>query len=371
MLEVGFGHKAPANAVRDALNELYPGRYSIKVVDFAREVGASREDRMLKDGWDLALAFPFAARIGYHLMEKQKSSFYLDIIYKDFIGKGMLWYARQDPDLVFATHPLCLYIAGKAREEYGLRMKIIAYVVDPFDGYSLWADERADRILVASEESKNRLMEHGIDESRILLTGFPTNKKFFNVRKSREEIQSELGLDPAKPTMLVSCGGQGIGNVFLFLLLVAKAGLPLNIVTIAGKNKSTKAMMDRIATVVSPPTRLVSLGYVNNMNEIITGSDFIAGKAGASTFMEAVFMGKPMVFTEWATYNDWYIVNYALEHDIGLYCSTPLSFSQAVANLVQPGALEGYVERIEKLAMRPGADDVARYLAELLDRLPA
>lgn len=369
MLEVGFGHKAPANAVKEAMEARYPGRFRIEVVDFAKEVGAHGNDKLIKSGWDLALSFPLSARIGYLWMELNRRNLsYVDALYKDFIEKGMAYIAEKKPDLIFATHALCLYIAGKARLHLRCAAPIVAYVVDPFDGYSLWADENADKILVATEQSRRRLVEHGIDDAKILKTGFPINNRFFEVTKSSSEIAAELDLVPGWPTLLVSAGGQGIGKVFSFVEAAYRQHLALNIVTVAGKNQKTKARMEKLAASEKSETRLVPLGYVTTMNELIRACDVVVGKSGASTFMEAVFMQKPVIFTEWATYNDWYIVNFVLDNDIGWYCPSAISFVGTLKRLLEPGGLDPFAERIAALDMRPGADEVADYLAGILGR---
>jgi processive 1,2-diacylglycerol beta-glucosyltransferase len=368
MLEVGFGHKAPARAVKDAMEELHPDRYSIDIVDFAKEVGAETQDWIIKTSWDVALAFPLTARIGYVIMElNRKNRSFIDVLYKEVIDLGVEYLLRREPDLVFATHPLCLYIASRARKERGLGAKIVAFVVDPFDGYSLWADEGADMILVASEQSKRRLVEHGIDETKILNTGFPIRKSFFDQKRPVDEIARELGLIPDQPTLLVSAGGQGIGKVFGFVDLACRLGLALNIVTVAGKNAATKRRMDRLRDTVKTRTNLVSLGFVNNMDELIRACDVVVGKSGASTFMEAAFMGKPVILTEWATYNDWYIVSFALDSGVGWYCPSAMSFISTVKRLSEPGQLEACRSRVVALGIKNGTDEVAAYLSGLLE----
>jgi len=304
MLEVGLGHKIPALAVKEDLETKYPGQFDISVVDFAREAGAARADTRLKKGWDVALTFPVLARIGYLYIEMNRKNFdYIETLYKDFINKGMRYIAKVKPDVIMATHPLCLYIASKARREFGGDYKVISYVVDPFDGYSLWANPESDMFLVATEQSKKRLLDSGACGSKISITGFPIRKQFFNLTKTKEQIYAELGLDPAKPTILVSGGGMGISNVYAFAKIAKRRNLPVNMVVVAGKNQQMKKSLDTLVKIQND-MNFVPLAYVNNMNELIAASDVVAGKAGASTFMEAIFMKKPMIFTEWAAYND-------------------------------------------------------------------
>lgn len=368
MLEVGLGHKSPAVAVRDQIEELWPERYRIDIVDFARESGAVADDRALKRSWDLALAFPLSARVGYLLVElNHGNNAYLDFLFRDFVSKGVGYIAGYRPDLVFATHGLCLYVAVKAREILGAKFRIVACVVDPFDGYSWWANEGADVLLVASEQSRERLVDHGIRPDKILVTGFPIHKRFFNFDREASHVVSDLGLEPGNKTILVTAGGQGIGNVFSYVRAAFRHDLPLNIVVVSGRNARTKERMDRLAARATGRTRLVSLGYVNNINELVSAADVVVGKAGASTAMEAFFMGKPVVFTEWASYNDRYIIRFALNFRIGWYAPTLLSFIRLLKTLATGDAIALYAANVRALALNPGTETVARRVVEFVE----
>ncbi len=364
MLEVGLGHKIPALAVKEDLEAHYSEVFDISVVDFAKESGASRADIQLKRGWDVALTFPVLARIGYLYIEMNRKNFdYIETLYKDFINKGMRYIAKAEPDVIMATHPLCLYIASKARREFGGDYKIISYVVDPFDGYSLWANPESDMFLVATEQSKKRLIDSGACDSKIFITGFPIRKQFFNLTKTKEQIYAELGLDSAKPTILVSGGGSGISNVYTFAKIAKRRNLPINMIVVAGKNQRMKKSLDILAKIKND-MNFVPLAYVNNMNELIAASDVVAGKAGASTFMEAVFMNKPMIFTEWAAYNDWYIINFAIENQLGWYCPNIISFLSILKKLSKDSALLGStIAKIKALHFTPGTEAVADMIA--------
>ena len=367
MLECGFGHKNPAIAVRDAIEDNFPGDYHVDIVDFAKESGATSSDELLKKSWDFSLAFPPPARFGYLLVELAGDrKGYIDVLFKEFVVKGMAYIRDYAPDMIFSTHPLCTYIAVKARETLGLSFKLVTYVVDPFDGYSWWAEEGSDYTLVATERSKERLIKHGIPLKKIKVIGFPINKKFMKIDSAPAEVLENLGLDPGHKTIIVSAGGQGIGKVFMYVEALALLNLPLNVITVAGKNAETKKRMDRLVRMASK-TRIASLGYVSNMNELAAASDVIVGKAGASTAMESIFLNKPMVFTEWATYNDRYIISFVLDYKIGLYCPTMFSFLKEMRAIAEGDRLQRCAENLAELNMKPGTDDVARFLAEQLN----
>ncbi|NLJ47652.1 MAG: hypothetical protein GX430_13970 [Treponema sp.] len=363
MIEVGFGHKAPALAVRDAVVERVGEAVQVDVVDFARECGALKDDRALKDSWDLGLAFPLSARIGYLLVELYgKGAEYIDLLFKDFVHKGIEYIDRYGPDLVFATHPLALYVAVKAKETLRRPFKVVAYVVDPFDGYAWWANEGADALLVASEHSRDRLLRHGVRPEIIRQMGFPINKRFFDIRTPPPEIQRDLDLNPEWPTLLVTAGGQGIGKVYIYAQALYLLQVPVNIIAVAGRNRSTLKRLEAMKSKILSRTRIAPLGYVSNMNELMAASDVVVGKAGASTAMEAAFMGKPFIFTEWATYNDRFIINFALNYHVGWYCPTVFAFSRVVRRIAETEVLSEYKRNLARLSLEPGTDEVADYL---------
>ncbi|MCX8013549.1 MAG: hypothetical protein N3A02_04570 [Rectinema sp.] len=366
MIEVGLGHKIPAISVQESLEEKYPGRFDISIIDFARECGAKEADKQLKTGWDIALTFPLLARIGYLFIEMNRKNFdYIEILYKDFIIKGMNYLKINTPEVVFATHPLCLYIASKAKKLYSLKYTIISYVVDPFDGYSLWANPDSDFFLVASDQSKERLMSNGVDGGKIIKTGYPVRKSFFNITKTKETIIRELGLNENYPILLVTGGGQGISKAYLFIRMIKQMNLPINIIAVAGKNERRMQSLLKLQKIQNN-TKLVVFGYITNMNEMIAASDLIAGKAGASTFMESIFMNKPMIFTEWAAFNDWYIINFALESNIGWYAPNIVSFMQTLEKILHnPNLLQEYSLRIKGLRCFNLSDATADVLARL------
>ncbi|HON88038.1 MAG TPA: glycosyltransferase [Spirochaetales bacterium] len=366
MLEVGFGHKSPALAVQEQLVQKYSDRVINDVVDFAHASGAHKTDEQLKKSWDIALAFPISARIGYLLVELAGNNLaYIDAFFKDFVEKGIAYIDKYKPDCIFATHPLCLYIAVQAKKELQLTCPIIAYVVDPFDGYAWWANEDADALLVASEYSKKRLIEHGINESKIIIKGFPLKQSFQKIDQEKADaLKASLGLAMNYPTILTVAGAQGIGKVFQYIELLANSEKKINLITVAGKNKQTKKRMDVAASRASFP--FISLGYVTNMHELISVADVILSKAGASTAMEAIFLQKPMIFTEWAAYNDRYIIDFVLDYNIGFYCPTYFSFLQTINDIVAKNKLEQCTKNLLELQMKPGAEEVADFIVSTI-----
>ncbi|HUX38809.1 MAG TPA: hypothetical protein VMV44_12985, partial [Rectinemataceae bacterium] len=209
MLECGAGHKMPALAVKESLERLYPGSYQVDVVDFAREVGADRDDRSLKWAWDYGLAHPFWARLGYRFADGlwPASMLWTEYVYPQFKRKAIEYVADYRPDLIFSTNFISSTMASVARARLGLDVEVISYVTDPFDAYGWWVDKRLDFICVASDIAANQLRTRRIPEEKIRILSFPIHRKFFGSKEDSAELRKRLGLREAVPTILTSEGG--------------------------------------------------------------------------------------------------------------------------------------------------------------------
>lgn len=135
MIEVGSGHKIPALAVKDAIEEIATHRFRIKVVDFAKESGANKVDHFLKSSWDLALAHPVmtlainrAIDVFYPITHSWNL---LSSLFRDFAHKGIEFIRQFNPDIVYSTHFFCSTIAATARKRHHLSFKVVTTMTDP------------------------------------------------------------------------------------------------------------------------------------------------------------------------------------------------------------------------------------------------
>jgi processive 1,2-diacylglycerol beta-glucosyltransferase len=328
MIEVGFGHKGPALAIQEALESAFPGKHRIDVLDFPRAAGAHKTDRAIKSAWDTALQHPWMVRASYALMEAVYpfSSRVLFPFIADFFIQGGQYLAEKQPDLFISTHPMCSLVAAEARHRYGLRFPLVIDVVDPFDAYSLWAEQRADLFLVHSSRSRDILINHHIDERRIKLVPYPRLPAMCIPDKNTEELRTVYGLGPQgverKPVVLVTSGAQGLGKAYSFASRAYLEGYPVDFLVVTGKNINLYQKLEALVQEnkhKTLPGKLIPLPFAASMAELYSLCDMVAGKAGASTCMEALFHKKPLICTEWAGQNDYNIIQFLLENQLGSF----------------------------------------------------
>jgi processive 1,2-diacylglycerol beta-glucosyltransferase len=373
MAEAGSGHKAPAMAVRDALEERHPGRFDVEVVDLGPVAGAHKSDRHIKNAWDAALAHPMLGRVGYRMIESLHpvSRLYPRLVMKDYFDKGAQYIASYAPDLVFSTYTFTTTAATLARDWYDLSFRVILYVTDPFDAYSWWAEKQADYLLVASEQAGERLQERGIDAAQIRYFDFPINNRFLSVSAPADELRQRYGLDPGYCTILATDGGRGIGNVGAYMHEVYRRGMPFNIILVCARNEQLLAESRALIQNEPSDTVLVPVGYVDNMNELLSISDLMVAKAGASTTFEALLMGVPIVFSCWASYNEKPNVDFVLDNDIGWYAPDEESVMALMERVCDTDVIHVYKENIRQLGLHSGSNDIADFVASLLAEQPA
>jgi processive 1,2-diacylglycerol beta-glucosyltransferase len=364
IMESGAGHKMPALAVKSALETLYPHKYQIDIIDFAHAAGASKADKTIKKGWNFILAHPLFGKIGYVMLELFHflPERFINIQLRDFKKKGIEYVKRADPDMVFAPHFFGTAISAMAKKKYRLKTKIIGYVTDPFDAYVWWATKMADAILVASEQAKIRLQKNGVALEKIKVFAFPININFAKVTREKNELIKEYGLDKKQKTILASIGGEGIGKTARYVKSIARANLPFNIILVCGKNEKLQKQMLGLKKNIGKAANLIVLGYVNNMNELHYISDVVMGKAGASATFEAIIMHVPIIFTDWACYNEKPNIDFCLKKGFGFYAANKKSLFKILNRIRTTSCLDIYKNNLRQFHFQSGALEIARYL---------
>ena len=369
MLECGAGHKMPALAVKESLERLYPGSYQVDVVDFAKAVGAERDDRSIKWAWDYGLAHPFWAKLGYRLQNGlwPLAMLWPEYMYPEFKKKATEFVDSYHPDLIFSTNFFSSTMSAIARGRLGIPSEVISYVTDPFDAYGWWIDRRLDFICVASDIAAMQLRARHFPEEKVRILPFPIHRKFFDSKEDPAMLRKRLGLRDGVPTILTSEGGQGIGRISGFVLKLHERDFPCNIISVCGKNEQLRTELETVAGSRHSATNLIPLGFVDNMNELLGVADLCVAKAGASTTFEALLKGVPIVFASWATYSEKPNVDFCVERGIGWFTPEFESFSRILTRLFEDGDLAKARQRLASLQLHSGSDDVARFLHERLE----
>ena len=269
---------------------------------------------------------------------------------------------RARPDLVFSTHFFATMALVEARRRARQDFKIITYQTEIFTFHAAWKVPETDWYLTASDRAARNAARHGIDWSKIKAFPYPIRPSFLESRRDREVVAAELGLDAGRRTFLFSFGNQGAGMILQYLIALDILGIPLNVVVVAGLNKSLRARLSMDRKLLQN-LRIIPLGFVRNMNELIEASDVCFIKPGPATMMECMHSRKPIIFNVAATPCEQEHANYAVFRGVAKYTDgNPMLFGMAARTLPEGGGPAGSGQALRGLALRNGAADIAAFV---------
>lgn len=197
-----------------------------------------------------------------------------------------------EPDLIVCTYPTVSSILAELRLEEIIHVPLITVITD-FTAHSLWVHPGVDRYIVACTEVKEILVSWGIDIQRIHVTGIPISPRFDGSFDSQQIIR-KLGLDPALPIFLVMGGAYGgLKSTKRICKKLADSIVPVQSIIVCGKNRKLFRSLEEVS--VQSVNPIVRLGFVHNVEELMTVSKLIITKAGGLTVSEALTKHLPLV----------------------------------------------------------------------------
>jgi processive 1,2-diacylglycerol beta-glucosyltransferase len=202
------------------------------------------------------------------------------------------------PDAVVCTHYLPLELLGDLKTRAAkkgsasrecLPSPLVVSVVTDFEAHALWMEGCVDLYCVAAEETKARLVARGAPAENVVATGIPISSRFSTV-PDRKAVRQTLGLRDDQPVLLVLSGGFGMGPVAEILRELDKVDRPFQTVVVTGRNEELRR--DLAGSDHKHPTHV--LGFVTNMQDLMSVADLIITKPGGLTTSESLALGKPL-----------------------------------------------------------------------------
>jgi UDP-N-acetylglucosamine:LPS N-acetylglucosamine transferase len=365
MIEAGGGHKAPAKAVMEALEEACPGRYEMRIMDFIKDVGSVKVDAAHKKSWKTMLEYPTLTYMLFQV-ENMLAPVTRAFLYRTMVAPAVpdtiRFVKRYRPDVVFSTHFFATKALIAAKERTGLDFKIITYQTEIFTFHAPWKLPETDWYLTASDRAAQTAAMHGIKWSKIRAFPYPIPPNFLSSRRDRTVVAAELGLAPDRKTFLFSFGNQGAGMILQYLIALDLLGVPLNAIIVTGLNKSLRARISASKGLLLH-LNIVPIGFADNMNELIDAADVCFIKPGPATMMECMHSRKPIIFSPSATPCEQAHANYAVFRGVAKSTDgNPMLFGKAAKHFLRDDVREEVARRYEALALRNGAADIAAFV---------
>lgn len=368
MSDTGGGHRAAAEAIRDAMIEKY-GAENIQgeLLDVYRQMSYPANKmpdfypwviNNSQTGWALAYKLtdsPSRARLTSRLTYRLNRTRLRNMV------------TAHPADVVCCVHSLLGQPSMSAYASYGKRPPWVTVVTDLVTTPFFWYDRRVDRCLVPSQEAYDRGTQCGLRPDQLRVTGLPVHPNFNRRLTDKASARRELGWNPDITTVLMVAGGDGMGPMLETADAIRAKNLNLQIVVICGRNKALK---EKIEAAGYP--NVLPYGFVTNMPQFMAAADVLVTKAGPATISEACIAGLPVILSGRIPGQEDGNVRLVVENDAGAFAPAPDLVADTVAQWLSEGkeSLEQRANRARKIARPDAVWEIAEEVWQAAHRPP-
>jgi len=360
--DTGGGHRSATEAIIEALKIEYGDAFSVEMVDIFKDY-APRPLNRLPDWYPYMVKAPQLWGASFYATNGRSQARAITATMWPVAARTARAIIRNHPsDLVVTVHPLATSFILRA---LGLQKRppFITVVTDMVTTHALWFDLRSDLICVPTEAARQKALQYGMPEQKVLVVGQPVARKYSVPAGNKDALREKMGWPKDKPIVLLVGGGDGMGPLAKTARAVAESGLDVGLVVVAGRNQRLKSSLEKHHWPV--PTYIY--GFTKEMPDFMRAADVLVTKAGPGTIAEAFNAHLPIILYARLPGQEDGNVTYVRESGAGVWASTPKRVVATLRDWVEhPQEREKVVEAC-RLASRPDASmTIARKIGEKL-----
>lgn len=368
MSDTGGGHRASAQALEAAFQELFPNEFRVSIVDLWSHHTPYPFNQAPKT-YSFMVKYPVLWRLMFRLTEPAWVHNLLFRISSVFNHNSVRKAYREfQPDIVVSVHPLMQDQPIKALRQYkDDHVPFATVITDLTSCHPTWFHTKVDKCFVPTEQVKEQALKRGLEEDQIVVHGLPIRPAFSKPpAKSKEELRGELGLQKDGPVVLLVGGGEGMGPVEATCsALASRLDHEAQIAVICGRNQR---LIEKLKA-GNWPVHVLVQGFVNNMSDWMAAADCIITKAGPGTIAESLIRGLPLVLNGCIPCQEEGNVQYVLQNDLGQFSREPEQIADIVSSWFQGEEGRQVLQRMSKHAKSMGHPDATFKIAEDLAEL--
>ncbi len=291
----GYGHHATAKALADLFQQRGAETKIVDVYEYISKVVRTA----ISQGYLLSSKYtPKLYREFYRVTSKNKIKLNRMNIVKIVNTLGAFKFEHFvdnfEPDAIVCTHVLAAHLVSQMKQRDMVSAPCIGVVTD-YCIHPYWEDViNMEALVTASELITHTAVKRGIPEKRIVPLGIPIHPKF-NRKITREEACAQLELDPNRHTILVMGGSMGYGNSCRLIQQITQIGIDFQILAVCGNNRRAYNRLMHFRGEYDGNCDLRVMGFVDNVEVLMSASNCIITKPGGLTVSEAIAKGLPMI----------------------------------------------------------------------------
>ncbi|XP_020183856.1 probable monogalactosyldiacylglycerol synthase 3, chloroplastic [Aegilops tauschii subsp. strangulata] len=372
MSDTGGGHRASAEAIKDAFRIEFGDDYRVFVKDLCKDHAGWPLNNM-ESSYKFMVRHVQLWKVAFHgTSPRWVHNFYLAALASFYAKKVEAGLKKYKPDIIISVHPLMQHIPLWVLKWQGLQNRVVfaTVITDLNTCHPTWFHADVNRCYCPSEEVAKRAELDDLKSSQIRVFGLPIRPSFCRAVLVKDDLRKELELDPDLPAVLLMGGGEGMGPVKKTAKALGDAlfdkelGKPIGqLVVICGRNKTLSSSLQALEWKMPIKIR----GFETQMEKWMGACDCIITKAGPGTIAEALIRGLPIILNDFIPGQEVGNVPYVVDNGAGVFSKSPKETAELVARWFGPGAEERkrMSENALKLAQPEAVFDIVRDIHEL------
>lgn len=293
--DAGFGHRSAANAIETALKELYADKVIVDVVNALDEPTAPEFLRNSQSDYDRWVKnVPELYQFGYEASDRPIPTAILESSLVVLLQETMqVLLDKFRPDVIVTTYPEYQAPMLAALRRKRCRKPFFTVITDLSTIHRLWFYPKVTGCMVPNSHVADLAMSHGVEASKIAITGIPVSPLISHESRRTNAIRKELGWRTDLPTIL-AVGSKRVDRLMDTLNVINHFGSNLQLAVVAGKDEVLYKDLSRVDWHI--PVYLYD--FVENVPTMMKASDLLVCKAGGLIVTEALACGLPMMLIE-------------------------------------------------------------------------
>ena len=198
---------------------------------------------------------------------------------------------ETQPECVVCTYPTYPQMLNNLfRDHCEKPFRLVTVITDARSINSLWHRSPSDRYVVCDAETATVLQRAGLPSERVKALGFPVSPRFAETPSERLPTPGERR--PLRVLYVINTGKTKIGKAIDRLLAIPEVELTVTV----GRHANLKEKLAKRARRYG--NRLHSLGWTNQMPELMMRSHLVIGKAGGAAVQEALAARCPIIVNQ-------------------------------------------------------------------------
>ena len=294
--DTGGGHRSAAVALTEGLQRIWEGQsIAVRVIKAVEESHHITTKMVNVYNWILRHKQGWMKYL-YWAMNRFRPET------REFFQRRCIGFCRDAfekwcPHVVVSVHPMTQHIFGRILRELNLQDQIplVTVVTDPCYGFwKGWACDDVSLYLVANDDARRQLIDYGVSEEKIKISGLPLHPKFKEVTEAdAQNARRAYGLDPDKFTVFVNAGWIGGGNIPAIFRELVRGELDVQAIFLAGKNEDLRKEAEELAKTARFPVKVI--GYSEDVEKLMHSANVMVSKLGGLTTFEALACRLPII----------------------------------------------------------------------------